>query len=226
MSRSNTDRLQLLDDSDVIWVGRRCACKAMDNDSFRDLTRAASGDLDALGRVMPQVYDHARNIARQIVAGDRAQRWVHASSLVSMAYLRLANQEKVDFNDDARVIATLTRIMRHVVIDVVRREQALKRGGRMSRISMHSDGLVPRRTQVDALDIEDAMVALAAVCSESAAVAELRLWGGLELEQIATALDMPFSRVRSRWNRAKAWLARELTEGDTRATKGSVADDE
>jgi DNA-directed RNA polymerase specialized sigma24 family protein len=90
---------------------------------------------------------------------------------------------------------------------------------------MHTDGLVPRQTQVDALEIEDAMVALAAVCNESAAVAELRLWGGLELEQIATALDMPFSRVRSRWNRAKAWLARELTESEARTSKGSVAND-
>ncbi len=198
----------------------------MPDDSFRDLTRAASGDLDALGRVMPKVYEHARNIARRIVAGDRAQRWVHASSLVSMAYLRLTNHNKVDFNDEARVVATLTRIMRRVVIDVARREQALKRGGRMSRVSMHTDGLVARRTQVDALEIEDAMVALAAVCDESAAVAELRLWGGLELEQIATALDMPLSRVRSRWNRAKAWLARELAEGDTRASNGRVVDDE
>jgi RNA polymerase sigma factor (TIGR02999 family) len=197
----------------------------MPDDSFRDLTRAASGDLDALTRVMPKVYEHARNIARRIVAGDRAQRWVHASSLVSMAYLRLAKHDKIDFNDEARVVATLTRIMRRVVIDVVRREQALKRGGRMSRVSMHTDGLVPRQTQVDALEIEDAMVALAAVCNESAAVAELRLWGGLELEQIATALDMPFSRVRSRWNRAKAWLARELTESEARTSKGSVAND-
>lgn len=63
------------------------------------------------------------------------------------------------------------------------------------------------------------MVALAAVCNESARVAELRLWGGMELEQIAAALDMPLSRVRSRWNRAKAWLAHELstTGGAVRA---------
>lgn len=196
----------------------------MPKDNFQDLKRAASGNLEALQRIMPLVYDHARQVAGRIIARDRARRWVHASSLVGMAYLRLVEQRKVDFDDEARVMATLTRIMRRVVIDTVRRERALKRGGRFSRVSMHTDGLAPRRTQVDALEIEDAMVALAAVCDESARIAELRLWGGMELEQISTALGMPLSRVNSRWNRAKAWLARELAASEGRGR--SATDDE
>jgi len=186
----------------------------MPSDDFADLRRAAAGNLEALRRVMPLVYEHARRIAHGIIDHDRARQWIHASSLVNLAYIRLAEQRKVDFADEARVIATLTRIMRRVVVDIVRRETALKRGGGVSRIGLHTDGLTRRRTQVDALDIEDAMVALAAVCNESARVAELRLWGGMELEQIATALDMPLSRVRSRWNRAKAWLALQLSTAD------------
>lgn len=197
----------------------------MEHDEFLDLKRAAAGNLEALRRIMPMVYDHARRIAQGLIANDRAKNWVHASSLVNMAYLRLAKQRKVDFDDEARVIATLTRIMRRVIVDIVRRETALKRGGKVNRIGVHADGLARRRTQVDALEIEDAMVALAAVCDESARVAELRLWGGMELEQIAAALGVPLSRVRSRWNRAKAWLARELTGSDVRARFRDVLDE-
>lgn len=200
---------------------------------IQDLKLAAAGDLDALRRIMPLVYEHARCIARSIIANDRARQWVHASSLVSLAYMRLIEQRRVDFADEARVIATLTRIMRRVIVDIVRRETALKRGGgkrgragHISRVGLHADGLAPRRVQVDALEIEDAMVALAAVCHESARVAELRLWGGMELEQIGAALDMPLSRVRSRWNRAKAWLSRELVSDAGGSRSLSAADDD
>lgn len=200
----------------------------MGAEDLRDLKRAAGGNLEALHRVMPLVYEHARHVAGTILAADRARHWVRASSLVNLAYLRLIEHRRFNFDDEAKVIAALVRIMRRVIVDVVRRETALKRGGHVSRVGLHADGLSERRTRVDAIELEDAMEALAAVCNESARVAELRLWGGMELEQIAAALDMPLSRVRSRWNRAKAWLTRELGEarGETAACERGSADEQ
>ncbi len=183
-------------------------------DEFDDLKRASSGDLDALHRVMPLIYDRARQIAEAMLAGDRARQWVAASSLVNRAYLRLTEHREVDLADEARVMATLATIMRRIVIDVARREKALKRGGAMQRISLSAAAAIDTTSPIDALEIEDALVALAAVSPDAARVAELRLWGGLTLEQITLALDMPLSRVRSNWNLAKAWLARELAAGE------------
>lgn len=187
-----------------------------------DLKQAAAGDLEALHRVGPLMYDRIRGIAHDVLANDRARRWVRASSLVSMAYLRLTEQKKeVDFADEARMTAAIVTIMRRIVVDVVRRERALKRGGGVSEVGLHANEIAERRLPVDALDVEDAMVTLSAVNAESARVAELRLWGGMELQQIAVALDIPLSRVRSRWNQAKAWLQRELSHASPRQEEGA-----
>ena len=183
---------------------------------FDDLTRAAAGDLDALHRVMPLVYGRARQIAGGLLAEDRANQWVRASSLVHLAYLRLAEQRNLDGADEARVIGTLATIMRRIVVDIARREQAAKRGGNRQRISLHTGDLADAQSPIDALEVEDALVALAAVSPEAARVAELRLWGALTLEQTALVLDVPFSQVRTLWTRAKAYLARELAHASER----------
>ena len=193
-------------------------------DELDDLRLAAAGNLDALHRVMPIVYERVRKIAHLHLTGDRADRWVRASSLVNRAYLKLVEQRTLDFADEARVTAALATIMRRIVVDVARRETAAKRGGDMSRVGLHAEDVAGRADAVDAVELEDALLALGAVSSECARVAELRLWGGMELEQIATALDMPFSRVRSRWNRAKAWLARELGSDAPKAPDEELSD--
>ncbi len=188
----------------------RLADDRVDRKDLDDLTSAAAGDLEALHRVMPVVYERIRTIANSMLTGDRALNWVRASSIIHNAYIRLINQHNVDFADASRVTAALATIMRRVVIDIARRETTLKRGGDVTRISLHAEDLAGLNRPVDALEVDDAMVALAAVCPQSARVAELRFWGGMEFEQIAAAMDLPLSRVRSRWNRAKAWLSMEL----------------
>lgn len=186
-----------------------------------DLRQAAAGDPEALHRVMPLVYERVREVAGQLLYGDRAGRWVRASSLVNRAVVRLLDQRNVDFADEARVTAVLATIMRRLVVDIARRETALKRGGGAVHVSLNTGRLAGDHGDLDALEIEDALVALAVVSPDAARIAELRLWGGMELEQIAVALDVPFGRVRRRWNLAKAWLARELGLSD-----GALGDDE
>lgn len=189
----------------------------MQLDPSDDLRRAAAGDPRALERVLPLIHSRIHEVASQVLAGDRVARWVQASSLVQQALLRLVEQRTVNFEDEARVMAVLTTLMRRIVVDVARRETADKRGGRVPRVSLHSEP-GPREVaapRIDALEIEDALVALSNVDPEAARVAELRLWGGMELAQIAVAVDIPAAKARRLWHRGKAWLARDLAgEGD------------
>ncbi|MFO0826589.1 MAG: ECF-type sigma factor [Phycisphaerales bacterium] len=164
--------------------------------------------------LLPLVYERAMDIANRTLRGDRAKRWVRASSLVHMAFLRLLEQGGLDLGDDrpqeARLLAALTAIMRRTVVDVARAALAQKRGSGM-KISLHTQHLPAAKPAIDVVEIDDALAALGRICEESAKVAELRLWGGLEFEQIALATNLPLSRVRSRWNRAKAFLAKDLS---------------
>lgn len=175
---------------------------------------ATSVEAAADAGLFPLVYERAMEIAARTLRGDRANRWVRASSLVHMAFLKLLEEGGLapggDKPQEARLLAALTTIMRRTVVDVARAALAQKRGGGM-RISLHTQHLKAATPAIDVVEIDDALAALGRVCAESAKVAELRLWGGLEFEQIALATGLPFSRVRSRWNRAKAFLAKDLS---------------
>lgn len=184
-------------------------------DISEDLVRAASGDASALERILPLVHERVREIATQVLDGDRARRWVQASSLVQRAMIRLLDQREVDQADAARITAVLATIMRRMVIDIARRETADKRGGQSPHISLQSwhtrTPAARSKPTIDALEIEDSLVALATVDADAARVAELRLWGGMDLESITIATGDPRSRVRTLWRRAQAWLARDLS---------------
>lgn len=174
--------------------------------------------------VLPLVYERAREIATRTLQGDRAQQWIRASSLVHMAFLRLIEDGGLGPTaakaEEARLLAVLTTIMRRTVVDVARASLAQKRGGPL-KISLHTNDLAQAKPAIDVVEIDDAMKNLAKVCAESARVAELRLWGGMQFEQIADVLNFPLSRVRSRWNRAKAFLAKDLFErGERPETEG------
>ncbi len=185
-----------------------------------DLLKAAAGDAAALERVYPLVYERVRQMAGQLLAGDRVGRWVQASSLVQRAMLRLLDQRApAVLADGARLTGLLATIMRRIVIDIARRETAQKRGGGLAQVSLHSwlgvrgGGGGGGPLVINALEVEDSLVALTAADADAARVAEMRLWGGMEIARIAVAMDQSESQVRRLWNRAKAWLGRDLRGG-------------
>ena len=45
---------------------------------------------------------------------------------------------------------------------------------------------------------------------QAAKVVELRFFGGLEIDEVAQALDISTATVKRDWTVAKAWLRREL----------------
>lgn len=194
----------------------------MEMESDRAQGSPESRDVGNDRNLMPLVYERAREIAGRTLEGDRAKRWVRASSLVNMAFVRLLEEgvsRQPGEPGEARLLAILTTIMRRTVVDVARAALADKRVGDAFRVSLHTHGVAAAKPAISVVEIDDAMNALGAVCEESAKIAELRLWGGMDFEQIADALDIPVSRVRSRWNRAKAFLANDLAEasGDSRS---------
>lgn len=182
-----------------------------------DLLRAIDGDTDALRAVLPLLQDRAREIATQVLHRDRARKWVGASSLVQLAMIRLLDQREVDVEDRARVTAVLATIMRRIVIDIARKQTAERRGGESPHVSLQSwHGPEPdsgASARIDALEIDDSLVSLAAADPEAARIAEMRLWGGMDLVGISVATGMPLSRTRAHWHRAQAWLARDLAGG-------------
>ncbi len=158
---------------------------------------------------MPVMYDELRAIAgryfRQSAGVD-----VAPTSIVHDAFLKLCTAHP-SWRDEEHFAAVAATAMRQVLVDRARRQKANKRGGDLERVtlSVAVDG-VAQRLDLGALD--DALSALALLDARQARIVELRFFGGLQVTQVATALEVSTSTVEKEWRRARAWLSAQLAK--------------
>jgi RNA polymerase sigma factor (TIGR02999 family) len=170
------------------------------------------GDRSALDRLMPRLYDELRQVAHRELARRGREGALRTTGLVHEAYLKLVDRSRVDVEDRAHFLALAAKTMRHIVIDDARRRGARKRGGAWSRVSL--DEVMPDapEPQLDVLELEDALTRLERFDERLGHVVECRFFGGLTVDETATALGVSPRTVDRAWQKARAWLYREMNE--------------
>jgi RNA polymerase sigma-70 factor, ECF subfamily len=169
------------------------------------------GDETALDALMPLVHDELRRIARRCLYGEHANHSVQATELVNEAFLRLVDVQHIDWQNRTHFLAMSARLMRRVLVDLARSRGADKRGGGAVRVTLNDEalgaGLGP---EADVVRLDDALEALAALDERKSRVVELRFFGGLTVDETASALQVSSKTVLRDWEFARAWLQREL----------------
>ena len=168
------------------------------------------GDKAALEQLIPLVYDELRRMAHRYVQRERDGHTLQTSALVNEAYVRLAGQENVDWQNRSHFFAVTAQVMRHILIDHARRRRYVKHGGELRQIPLEdAEGMTQQRaTELIALD--EALAELAKFDQRKNRVVELRYFGGLSLEETAEVLEISLMTVRRDWRAAKAWLFRRM----------------
>ena len=174
------------------------------------LIRWGRGDQEALGQLMPLVYDEMRRMARGYLSRQVGSPILQPTVLVHEAYLRLVNQEEVEWQGRAQFFGLAAKIMRELLIDHVRRQQAIRHGGGAEQVSLSHAEPMGQLTTFDLLALDEALDRLAALDPQHSRVVELRFFGGLTIEETAAALGISSATVERSWNLARAWLHREL----------------
>jgi RNA polymerase sigma-70 factor, ECF subfamily len=167
------------------------------------------GDQAAFGRLTPLVYDELRRRARHYLRGERPDHTLRPTALVHEVYLRMVNIDRVDWQDRTHFFAVAARHMRRILVDSARARRYQKRGGGALNVTFDDALAVSDRTP-DLVALDDALELLASKDERKARVVELRFFGGLTNEEIATALDISTDTVTRDWQMAKLWLRREL----------------
>jgi RNA polymerase sigma factor (TIGR02999 family) len=163
---------------------------------------------------MPIVHAELRGLARRYMAGERRGHTLQTNALVNEAYLRMVDMRRVEWRDRAHFFAIAARIMRRILVDMARAKRFQKRGGELTRVAL-DEALIPSLPPAyDVLGIDTALEALAAQDPRRGKVVELRIFGGLSVEETAAALGVSTDTVSRDWKLAKAWLARELAGSD------------
>ncbi len=182
------------------------------------LSSLAKGDRPAQDRLLELVYEELRRMAGSALRKERADHTLQATALVNEAWMKLVDQENVDWQGRGHFLAVASMAMRRVLVDHARTKKRLKRGGGMQREELHSaiedlQGGLDQR--LDILDLHEGLEALAEHSERAAKVVELRFFGGVSESQAAEILGVSRPTVTRDWRAAHAWLTQWMSrEGD------------
>jgi RNA polymerase sigma factor (TIGR02999 family) len=183
----------------------------------------SAGDPAAADTLIPVVYQELRRQAARYLARERRDHTLRPTALVNEAYLRLAGQRRVVWQDRAQFFAVAATVMRRLLVDYARQDGAFKRGRGIAVVSLE-DGeqvsVLPAQ-DLDVLALNDALDELAAVDPMRARLIELRFFAGLTTEEAADTLGVSSATVTRSWRLARAWLHQRLTSGRANDAHGS-----
>ena len=168
------------------------------------------GDAQALDQLLPAVYSELHRIAMRHMRHERADHTLNATALVHEAYLKLTDQNQISWQNRAHFFAIASRVMRQVLISYARKHNAEKRGGGAPDTLLEGKEIALNERADELLALDEALTRLATFDERLAQVVEYRFFGGLTIEETATVLEVSTMTVKRDWNKAKAWLYREL----------------
>lgn len=169
----------------------------------------SNGDGGANDRLIDAVYTELRALARGYLRRERADHSLAPTALVHEAYLKLVDQRRVQWHNRAHFFAIAAHVMRRLLVDHARAHGAVKRGAGQ-RVSLLDIDVGVDPTDLDVIALDAALVRLAALDRRQSRLVELRFFGGLTGDEIATVLGVAPITVKRDWALARAWLFREL----------------
>jgi RNA polymerase sigma factor (TIGR02999 family) len=166
-------------------------------------------------RLLEQVYDELRRIARARLAQERPGHTLQATALVHEAYLKLHQHPTILHTPDkSRFFATAAEIMRQILIDHARSKGRQKRGGPSnSKTFADVTELATEADSDEILALDEALYRLGQLDAQAAQVVKLRFFAGLSIEETAETLGISDRTVKRDWQFARAWLYREMRAG-------------
>lgn len=176
------------------------------------LIQWCKGSNDAFQALLPKVENELHAIARRFMRNERQGHTLQATALVNEAYLRLVDQNQVNWKNRAHFVGIAAHIMRQILIDHGRRLQRQKRGGRQT-VALNDALLVSPERSAELLVLDQALSRLEALDPRKVKVVELRFFGGLNVEETAEVLNVHRNTVIRDWALARAWLKREMEDG-------------
>jgi RNA polymerase sigma factor (TIGR02999 family) len=175
----------------------------------------SAGDAGAADTLISVVYKELRRQAARYLAHERPNHTLRPTALVNEVYLRLANQNRVVWQDRAHFFAVAATVMRRLLVDYARQQGASKRGGHVRTVALE-DGewiSVSNAPDLDVLALNEALVELSAVDPLRTKMIELRFFAGLTSDETAEVLGVSTATVTRGWRLARAWLHHRLTHG-------------
>jgi RNA polymerase sigma factor (TIGR02999 family) len=164
---------------------------------------------NALAEMLPLVYEELRLLAGGYMRNERPDHTLQRTALIHEAYLRLAAEEGLTWENPAHVLGVFARLMRQTLINHAVARSRSKRGGNDPTELILE---FYERRQIDVAAIDEALRELEALDPRQAQIVELRFFAGLTIEEIAAILKISPTTVKREWAVAKIWLRKDLAQ--------------
>ncbi|MCD9188446.1 MAG: sigma-70 family RNA polymerase sigma factor [Pyrinomonadaceae bacterium] len=170
----------------------------------------SKGDRSALDKLLPLVEKELYRLAHYQIRNLRPGNTLQTTALINETFIRLIDQKRVQWKNRAHFFAISAQLMRRVLLNYIRDQKRLKRGGVAMQISFSEVMLITPQKTDELIALDEALDILAEIDERKSKVVELRFFGGMSVEETAEVLNVSPMTVIRDWNFAKAWLARGI----------------
>lgn len=184
------------------------------------LSQAQGGDERSMAELLPLVYGELKLLAARQLGRENSGGRAHTlqpTALVHEAFMKMVGDEDKQWSGRDHFMAVAATAMRQVLVDHSRRKNADKRGGGAAKADISVEGLKATDSADDAreirvLELDELLHELAKSSPRAAKVAEMRLFGGMDPQQIARVLGVSRMTTHRDWLVARAWLAAKMQD--------------
>jgi len=174
------------------------------------LAKWRAGDEESLRRLVPLVYNELRRLAHNHLRKERPDHTLQSTALVHEAYLRLMKGKPLQFENRAHFFAVSAQLMRQILVEYARRQNAAKRDAGY-RVTLDSAIALAKSRRLDLVALDDALNGLAKLDPQQSRIVELRFFGGLSIEETSHVLGVSPATVKRDWTTARIWLYHEIS---------------
>lgn len=165
------------------------------------------------------LYSELRDIAERVLGTRADGAGISANDLLHDAFVKLRQEHDrrraqglsaIGHKPEEVFKSCVGAACRDVLIDLLRRDGALKRGGDEAHVELQSDIEVPGTGPHQVLFVHEVLQDLEGQDPELAQLVEARVFGMLSIEECATLFGVSSRTIARRWTIAVAWLRQRL----------------
>jgi RNA polymerase sigma factor (TIGR02999 family) len=182
-------------------------------EAISDLLRSwGRGDLQARDNLFPLIYRELRRRAMAYLRAERPEHTLQPTALVHEAYIRLAGQNRITWQNRAHFFGVAAQVMRRILVDHAREHLSAKRASSSFRVALDDRIGATPPPECEVLLLERALQELARLDPRQGQIVEFRYFAGMSEQEVAEVLSISRSTVTREWQTARAWLHRRITK--------------
>ncbi|MGA2259773.1 MAG: ECF-type sigma factor [Thermoguttaceae bacterium] len=170
-------------------------------------------DPRAADQLLPLIYDELRRLAARMLAGEKPGQTFQPTALVHEAYLRLVDESGgANWNSRGHFYNAAAEAMRRILVENARRKKTAKHGGQRKKVDLSLAAPMSVSDPEAIVDLSESLLKLSDEDPAAAAIAKLRIFAGLSVDETAKALSTSRANAYRHWAYARAWLHAQLGE--------------